>query len=840
MRSCRNKAIRMVIYMTKTYVSKYSKVKTGNHKRGRRMYFFNKSLLFILILILFTSFTYAKECYIIKEDCPECIIEGHSLVESSDNSESLSYEDEFPDFVTCQYGEYGKDKEYVKVEIECYDDPDIAKGWYDFWTKQREHPPPYDKNSKYDEILGLRSGVGPDCVRNLNNQMGCSGWLLLDQNLIKISSVVNYNENLGDDKYDDAKNRAREIIKKAKECFQSNFEMKDPPEKPKERIHGTIWGFDMTMSHVKLTLNGETITTSTYGEYEFTQIPETGKEYTIKVELSYESDKTYFTILQGKDGPPTIYHHKFTYNSQDDLKQDMDLELLISKMPGFEWAKGLVSIYQHMSEALEFYKDILEVEIDFQLPVEVHAFVDEKTGLRYWYDEPGKSIITIDYNKAIHESPYRPMNREYHEFSHYMMHALYKEWPIPIEVEEYVEELNHGGFSNPSTSDSFVEGFAIFMSAVIEYTYDDSIPHENEYEGKSLIAALDHWGNSEPTARESDIKVWHDGGHNEERCVAGILWDLVDKDNTYGTPEDLYERYLKFKPELMELYELAREEAEKNNETIDPLPEYSLEYFKNLKVDDDNVKIEFEELWEILSEFHPDFTSVYDALIKKFGNKKDDIDQIFINHGFFIDKTEGNKEWDNKDVWRDLNRNYGYDSSDWYTDMAINPKWDEGEKVGTPSNYQRQWRKSTAEIPGYFIKVDNEVPFYIVEVIFPTKIHLSYEIRTRNEGGKVFIEVPSIDSNAVVKVTPEDVSSEPLIFTSLEFHKNFPESYEKGYFKEHHFDIEGDIPPQPSMPTNEQLMEMNEDSNGKGTPGFELILFVCVSTLVLFWKRKRK
>ena len=88
---------------------------------------------------------------------------------------------------------------------------------------------------------------------------------------------------------------------------------------------------------------------------------------------------------------------------------------------------------------------------------------------------------------------------------------------------------------------------------------------------------------------------------------------------------------------------------------------------------------------------------------------------------FFIDKTEGNKEWDNDDVWRDFNDD-GYDSSDWYTDLAINPKWDEGEKVGTPSNYQRQWRKSTAEIPGYFIKVDNEVPFYIVEVIFPTKI----------------------------------------------------------------------------------------------------------------------
>jgi hypothetical protein len=71
--------------------------------------------------------------------------------------------------------------------------------------------------------------------------------------------------------------------------------------------------------------------------------------------------------------------------------------------------------------------------------------------------------------------------------------------------------MNHGGFGNPTTEDSMVEGFADFMSAVISQHY------KNERAGKFLQYNL-----------ETNYKVNSPKFLSEEMAVAGVFWDVYD------------------------------------------------------------------------------------------------------------------------------------------------------------------------------------------------------------------------------------------------------------------------------------------------------------------------
>lgn len=500
----------------------------------------------------------------------------------------------------------------------------------------------------------------------------------------------------------------------------------------------------------------------------------------------------------------------------------------------------------------------LNVNVNYQLPLDVYTFASQKTGTRYWYDTPGKSYITIDAEKSIHESVYRPMNREYHEFSHYIMYTLYQKWPAPAPgLPDSIEERNHDGYLNPSTSDSYVEGFAEFLSAVMLETYEQAettIPiTQPDIEDMNQIRGLDYMINTQWSAKELNFPAWADNGRSEEDAIAGILWDLYDDPTDYSdkTPEEMYQLYQQQLPDIQNEYEKMKASYEEDardqnvtgtNATLAPPKILTLDDFKSYKYDDDNVStILLKGVWDVIKNFHNDFTSVYDDFVTKYPAQKKAIDEVFIAHAFYMDTDPGNGVYDPHDIYRDENHNKQYDSGEYFVDYPLNGfKYTLGETIGRATNYNRLWRQSVQEIPGYFIKVDNTVPFYLIKVSFPNKFYLDYVVRAWNANGLVNIPVPPQGYNALITIIPEGVqSSEPLNFSSEVFQHHYDTSLAQGYYVAHDFQITGPIPPLPSMPGS-----TDGTNNGPGqttkTPGFEAIIFLVACAMICLLLKKTK
>jgi len=91
-------------------------------------------------------------------------------------------------------------------------------------------------------------------------------------------------------------------------------------------------------------------------------------------------------------------------------------------------------------------------------------YTDTKTS--YGFDKE-KKWINLDADKSGYEDEHRPFST-YHEFTHYVQHVL-----AGTEVfESYLDEknINHGGYANENTLDSFSEGLAAFMATAIATT----------------------------------------------------------------------------------------------------------------------------------------------------------------------------------------------------------------------------------------------------------------------------------------------------------------------------------------------------------------------------------
>ncbi|MDD5093661.1 MAG: hypothetical protein PHV74_04670 [Dehalococcoidia bacterium] len=795
---------------------------------------------------------------------------------------------------------------------------------------------------------------------------------------------------------------------KSKEDFKIAFDRLEQHamallgDKQEEKTEGTITGFDIGMSRMHLSLLHQdemmVTTTNAYGRYEFPVKLEKDEEYELTLHFEYVREgKTVFRIRFQDNAIPAkiVLQIKGDNITQAwlDLGGNMYGELPVShislselkldELLNSEEFASLVSMYIHFSEALAFYTDGLGVKLNFQLPIEVHAFTDPESEPTAYNYALGMSWINIDEAKSYHSSPYRPIHREYHEFSHYVMHALYGALPVPKNPP--VPEINHGGYANPSTSDSFVEGFAIFMSIMMANSLGDTIPHP-----PVRLMELMTSGRAEMLRDlEPDYLAWEKNGKAEEVAVAAVLWDLVDSAQDYRAPEDeafrretietmvdsalqqndvnnngqierdewiahiffmraqdytedgaldwnewnsvtqdradqlkkgeplpdadelntyvdneilgVYDlngdRTLQF-AELKELqmalsgsaasvndtllqeifrkldadasnglagkellklavtdlqpnriwetYDTDRDEKISKAELIQMAPiewkwmqhqESSVTDYPNLPQvissdylwqattpqDDDIVSISFEKIWGILSQYHQDFTAVYQSLINTYPDQKDGIDQIFKAHGFFADVNPQNQ------------------------------KWDSGEAIGRAadaSTEDRKQRRSTQELPGQFIKVNNEVPYYNVAVLFPLQPHLSYLARTANTGGWVYVQIPPEAYLAQITVAAEGVqSNNPLTFTTPQFNAAYEESLAQGYFVTHDFGIVGDIPALPAFPFDDadaagtsKDESAETESDGGSNAAFIGVLAIIVVALVIgtYWFIRRK
>jgi hypothetical protein len=625
------------------------------------------------------------------------------------------------------------------------------------------------------------------------------------------------------------------------------------------QLQGQITGFTKPLKHIKVTLSDGTKTTQTttdaQGNFIFNGTFSKGHQYTLTVTFAYTIGDTTYFALHYQEHNETVVSVKrtFTVSSESDLTQDFTMEHDLTTVLGGDWAKTFASMYVHFTEALEFYQNILHVTVNYQLPLDVYTFCSEATGTRYWYNIPGRSYITIDAEKSIHESAYRPLNREYHEFSHYIMHTLYQRWPeAGADLPETVPEINHGGFVNPSTSDSFVEGFAIFMASVIlKYSEEaGTIPMTADIENMSVFKMADYLTNTQWAGREVRTPAWANNGKFEELAIAGVLWDLYDNGNMYcdKSPGELFGIYQNKLPEIWKDYNETKEimeydarEQGQTNYTYPPLKLLTLQDFQGLKFDDDNVSLSLDAIWTILKTFHNDFTSIYRDVLASYTSQKTEIDKIFINQGFFVDPTPGDGVYSPHDMFRDSNKNGRYDSGEFYIDVPENDfVYTSGDVIGQAADCGRPWRQSVQETPGYFIKVDNKVPFYLIRVSFPNQFYLDYAVQAWNKNG--YVPIPPVPAGyiALITVVPENtVYRAPLNLSADVLQAHYYESLSQGYVTDHDFQISGTIPPLPSMPAD---ISGAVTGGSKQTPGFEIVvcLGACLLAMALMRQRRKQ
>lgn len=268
----------------------------------------------------------------------------------------------------------------------------------------------------------------------------------------------------------------------------------------------------------------------------------------------------------------------FTIADESDLRKDLVFEDLEDKAETADvredHALDAALIYYHLNQAWQVYQK-LNVRLA-ATPAPVYIFSPDPTSA-------GGAGITFFEGDSEWNDGNAPKNREWHEFSHYVMWSVYGSRFPPMHQEQsgigiagdingnhIIDfDTNHGAYllNALSSSDAVVEGFAEFMALVIAdqmnqagepymqdllapfiYTLADGGPFpemlnfEINYH-QNVIPSLP----ADQRKQTYDLyKSWQDrslyqdlvpGEENlpnlvargdEENCVASLLWDLYD------------------------------------------------------------------------------------------------------------------------------------------------------------------------------------------------------------------------------------------------------------------------------------------------------------------------
>ena len=147
-------------------------------------------------------------------------------------------------------------------------------------------------------------------------------------------------------------------------------------------------------------------------------------------------------------------------------------------------------------------------------PAELARFIGSHSDGSYVTQRP---FIAFGADTSALQHGGRPDNREYHEIGHLAQHQLFSQ-ALPL----HPENANHGGYyRNPSTSDSWVEGFAEFFSAMVSKHQDgDPAPERYRLFGADFDIEFGH-------------PAWEWSGWWEELAIAGLLLDFEDGDADY-------------------------------------------------------------------------------------------------------------------------------------------------------------------------------------------------------------------------------------------------------------------------------------------------------------------
>jgi hypothetical protein len=381
-------------------------------------------------------------------------------------------------------------------------------------------------------------------------------------------------------------------------------------------------------------------------------------------------------------------------------------------------------IYYHVHQAWQL-ADSVSQRLDLRLPVDIVAFSTApppNDGV-YWLgpmsngaNAGAQPFINLDFRngQSLYTDLNRPDNREWHEFGHHVMADTFAN-----RMPSRPGDSNHNGYANPSTTDSWTEGFAEFYSMMVARNIAGD-PRPELYV----------WLNLEVNP-EGNYLAWND----EELAVAGLLWDLVD-------PVDA--------------------------DDASPIGAGRATYA-------DCVETSFGNLWTILATDWGDavpraahavtqsFGYVYDVkhlydVLKlqgvgsrhSRGREQDDLDELFIAHGFFAD----------------LNSDAIYGA---------------GEVIGRAADAARPERRARPAIPGSNVAFETRdavsgaavnVQDFLVEVRFAPpfeRYSYSYRQNTASTPGRLFFYGPDPQYQAITRISAigqKSVSTAPLTVTN--------------------------------------------------------------------------
>jgi hypothetical protein len=338
---------------------------------------------------------------------------------------------------------------------------------------------------------------------------------------------------------------------------------------------------------------------------------------------------------------------------------------------------------------------------------------------------------------------------------------------------------------NPSTSDSYVEGFADFMPAVIQ-----------EYYKNPLAGTTSGMGSI-----EDEFKAWDFAGRGEEYAVSATLWNLYDTDLHYAGERK--SRSAELSSILADPGRVAREaqifsmtETAYRDKVTRELG--LLQAGQNTFLNQENpVNLRFDEIWPVLRTYHADFTDVYAGFVTQYPGRKSGFDTVFSAHGFYRDTGRGNGAYDPGEPFRPAAADRKtFAPGDPFVDFPSGGfRFSGSETVGPAANYQRTGRTSAEPLPGHFIRTPVDVPVYVVSVEYEDRPYLSYRTLVSASDSLVPVPVPPPGEKAWVVVAPFGVKyDKPLAFRSEDFNREFSAAASRGYYLEHDFNVSGPIP----------------------------------------------
>lgn len=544
--------------------------------------------------------------------------------------------------------------------------------------------------------------------------------------------------------------QVREALAQMKACIIQVINKKD------RKFWGKVtdvWRHELPGMVVKLNYDGKDYETTTdeNGTNRIAFEGTFGKQARISfvMQLYYEEgDKVLFTINIDDNHPDTPYQfdENFTVRNENDLKHDFVVkgtDTGIGNGPGYEF---MGYIFYRMVQAIGVYAREFGDEFAEKIQeVNIKPFVQSigNNEIKYkstFYNENLKAIILLDRDTIYTDyvSFFRSLEVEFHEYSHHVMNCYYGKLPPPP-ADTVIPEINHDGYINPSTADSFVEGFAIFMAQVIKDKL--GIPD----------AGNDSWFGS----LEVNTRAWDGFGSSEDIAVAGIFWDLydgvdaADGDDVQLTLQEIWGVLRNFQPNMYAVYQAFIAAYPDKKAGIDRI-------FINHGFFADTDK----------------GNGIWDANEPRRGN-------LGNNDYYFVDLA-------NPPVW-DKKKKDGQEL-------------DEMETIGQATNYERPNRYFPPPKPYQYIKTGGTYPCYKTTVTFPENPVLNYAVITEQQDGLIPVSIPPDTYHATITVEGygEGVTTAaPLTLTNQEYSAGVAKTVEQGYYVEHDFKITGTAPTKP-------------------------------------------